>query len=294
MPCELAGRAGRLDRDEVRVLRLVDLIAGHQVVAHAEVQRQAVVDAPVVLEVGGELLHRDVRRRVAVADRDQRDRPVHVVGDVGVEHRALAGVEGDEQARLVDEVDADLEVVAEAAQAALVPREVVAELVLLSARSSAACCRWRRSSRRSGSSRWAPSCARRSCCAKSANWKMNSFSFDPPITQLWLRLIELYLLVLSPQLSNVLLGAALYGCEFCRGRSAPTGTGSALRFAVTLPVNGVSRYGTAKTPSCAREQPLGVDRLRLVLVASLDGEEEVRLDPSAIGPPKLPPNWLRR
>ena len=49
---------------------------------------------------------------------------------------------------------------------------------------------------------------------KSAYWKMNSFSFDPAITQLWFRLIELYLFVLSPQLSNVLLGAALYGCEF--------------------------------------------------------------------------------
>ena len=48
---------------------------------------------------------------------------------------------------------------------------------------------------------------------KSAYWKMNSFSFDPPITQLWFRLIELYLFVLSPQLSKVLLGAALYGCE---------------------------------------------------------------------------------
>ena len=49
---------------------------------------------------------------------------------------------------------------------------------------------------------------------KSANWKMNSFSFDQPITQLWFRLIELYLFALSPQLSKVLLGAALYGCEF--------------------------------------------------------------------------------
>src|SRR5512140_28538 len=41
--------------------------------------------------------------------------------------------------------------------------------------------------------------------AKLAYWKMNSFSFDPPSTQLWFRLIELYLFVLSPQLSNVLL-----------------------------------------------------------------------------------------
>ena len=38
---------------------------------------------------------------------------------------------------------------------------------------------------------------------KSAYWKMNSFSFWPGSTQLWFTLIELYLLVLSPQLSGV-------------------------------------------------------------------------------------------
>src|SRR5258705_7229336 len=47
-----------------------------------------------------------------------------------VEDRALAGVEGDEEVRLVDEVDAHLEVVADAAHTGLVPREVVAELEL--------------------------------------------------------------------------------------------------------------------------------------------------------------------
>src|SRR5262245_20314469 len=36
--------------------------------------------------------------------------------------------------------------------------------------------------------------------AKSAYWKMNSFSFAPPSTQLWLRLNELNLFVLVPQL----------------------------------------------------------------------------------------------
>ena len=41
--------------------------------------------------------------------------------------------------------------------------------------------------------------------AKSAYWKMNSFSFVPPITQLWLTLIELNSFLLSPQL----LGARL-------------------------------------------------------------------------------------
>src|SRR5688572_7251605 len=35
--------------------------------------------------------------------------------------------------------------------------------------------------------------------AKSAYWKMNSFSPLPPTTQLWLALIELNSLVLSPQ-----------------------------------------------------------------------------------------------
>src|SRR5437867_3947620 len=48
---------------------------------------------------------------------------------------------------------------------------------------------------------------------KSAYWKMNSFSFEPPMTQLWFRLIELSVLTLSPQLSNVLWGPAPYGAE---------------------------------------------------------------------------------
>src|SRR5215831_17610250 len=47
--------------------------------------------------------------------------------------------------------------------------------------------------------------------ANVANWKMNSFSFDPASTQLWFRLIEFSLFVLSPQLSNVLVGLAPYG-----------------------------------------------------------------------------------
>ena len=35
--------------------------------------------------------------------------------------------------------------------------------------------------------------------AKSAYWKMNSFSCDPPSTQLWFPLIELNVFALSPQ-----------------------------------------------------------------------------------------------
>src|SRR5262249_29247910 len=49
---------------------------------------------------------------------------------------------------------------------------------------------------------------------KSAYWKMNSFSFAPPSTQLWFTLIELNLFSLSPQLSNVDRRAAPYGCVF--------------------------------------------------------------------------------
>ena len=153
-----AGLAGGLHDHEVGVLRLVELIALDEVVAQAEVERQLVGDRPVVLDVAGVLLQRDVGRGVAVVQRDDRDRPVHVVGEVRVLHDALARVEGDEQARLVDEVDAGLEVVADAAQPADVPREVVAELPLLLLGASAACWGSGRWPRRSGSSRRDPGC----------------------------------------------------------------------------------------------------------------------------------------
>ena len=65
--------------------------------------------------------------------------PFDVVGQVRVGVVGAARRERDEQARLVDEVDAGLEVVAEAAHAGHVPREVVAELDTCAARSSAAC-----------------------------------------------------------------------------------------------------------------------------------------------------------
>ena len=50
--------------------------------------------------------------------------------------------------------------------------------------------------------------------AKSAYWKMNSFSLVPPSTQLWFRLTELNSFVLSPQSLGGVFGAAPYGCEF--------------------------------------------------------------------------------
>src|SRR5829696_7423297 len=48
---------------------------------------------------------------------------------------------------------------------------------------------------------------------KSAYWKMNSLSRDPPSTQLWLTLMELKLFLLSPQLLTGAVGPAPYGCE---------------------------------------------------------------------------------
>ena len=68
---------------------------------------------------------------VAVAEGDRGKRAAHLVRRMGVEDDPLAGVERDEQVRLVDEVHAGLEVVAEAAPAADVPREIVAELELV-------------------------------------------------------------------------------------------------------------------------------------------------------------------
>jgi hypothetical protein len=43
---------------------------------------------------------------------------------------------------------------------------------------------------------------------KSAYWKMNSFSLDPPSTQLWFTLIELNLFSLSPQPLTGVSGSA--------------------------------------------------------------------------------------
>src|SRR3954467_6179856 len=50
--------------------------------------------------------------------------------------------------------------------------------------------------------------------AKSAYWKMNSFSFAPPSTQLWFMLIELNLLVLTPHPFGGTFGSAPYGWFF--------------------------------------------------------------------------------
>ena len=44
--------------------------------------------------------------------------------------------------------------------------------------------------------------------AKSAYWKMNSFSFDPPSTQLWFTLIELNVFSLVPQPLGGVSGSA--------------------------------------------------------------------------------------
>src|SRR5688500_18166336 len=49
---------------------------------------------------------------------------------------------------------------------------------------------------------------------KSAYWKMNSFSFEPPSTQLWFTLIELNVFSLVLQADGAFRRVAPYGCEF--------------------------------------------------------------------------------
>ena len=127
---EPAGGTRRLECDEIGVLRLIDLHAGDEVVAEAKVQRQAARNPPVVLHVCGVLLERNVDVSDSAVARDGLDRSVPFVGQVDVEVVVDAAVEGRKQVRLVDEVDAGLEVVAEAALAGDAPGEIVAELPL--------------------------------------------------------------------------------------------------------------------------------------------------------------------
>jgi len=84
-----------------------------------------------VLDVGGKLLERDVGAREATVLGHAGQRSVHVVRRVDVVVVVRSGVERDVEARLVDEVHARLERVADAPQARHVPGEVVAELPLL-------------------------------------------------------------------------------------------------------------------------------------------------------------------
>ena len=60
------------------------------------VTREPVRHAPVVLDIPGELLGRNICRRVAVADRDSADRSRAIVREMRVEDGALARVERDE------------------------------------------------------------------------------------------------------------------------------------------------------------------------------------------------------
>src|SRR3954462_15047689 len=89
-----------LDRKSTR------LNSSHTIISYAVFcfKKKEIADSPVVLEVGRERFPRDVSRRVTVAHRDQRNRPVDVVGDVGFLDRAPAGDEGDVPARLVVEL----------------------------------------------------------------------------------------------------------------------------------------------------------------------------------------------
>src|SRR5436190_12300825 len=122
---------------------------------------------------------------------------------------------------------------------------------------------------------------------------MNSFSFAPLSTALWLTLIELNLFVLSPQLSTVLLGAAPYGCELLLRAYRTDRYCCAFRFAVTLPVNRFSRYGTGKMPFLSGNSPDVLTACVLSCCVRSTAAKKWALS-LAIGPPKLPPNWFWR
>ena len=141
------------------------------------------------------------------------DRPVALVGQVGVEVVVDAAVERREEVRLVDEVDAGLEVVAESAHAGHAPREVVAELPLRLLGLLRRVRDWRRSRRRWGRARSGSGLLSGIAFLKLANWITTSFSFAPPSTQLWFTLIELNVFSLVLQKLGALRSAAAYGCE---------------------------------------------------------------------------------
>src|ERR1044072_9569306 len=115
---------------------------------------------------------------------------------------------------------------------------------------------------------------------------MNSFSFAPPSTQLWFKFTELNLLMLSPQLSNVLLGAALYGCELLLRAYRTDRYWDGLTFDVTLPVNRFSRYGTAKMPSRSGHSPCVFTACVVSRCVRSNAAKKCALS-FEIGPPKL-------
>ena len=131
MPVQKARAARSLNLDVVRIECLIDLNTVDEVIPQAEVQGQPVVHTPVVLDVERVLIQRDIGFRRAAVEGDGRERPVDVVVEVVVGVVVRSGVEGDEERRLVNIVEAGLHVVAHAAHAFHVPREVVAELPFL-------------------------------------------------------------------------------------------------------------------------------------------------------------------
>ena len=186
------------------------------------------------------------------------DRPVDVVGRGGCTATTpLPELKVMIEARLVDEVHAGLDVVADAALAGEVPREVVAELPLLLLGASAACWALADRRRRSGTSGTGSWLLAVMSFAKSAYWKMNSFSLLPPSTQLWFRLTELNVVrAVAPVARRRGWGwrrrAASSGC----GRSAPTGSCVGLMFAVTFTLSSVLAVRRGVDAVLRREQAL--------------------------------------
>ena len=129
---ERAGLARLVEDHEVRILRLIDRHPGDQVVAESEVQRQP--DRSRASRPGRSMAYCFIG---VLASAEPPFRLTDESGPLTLLSRcvyavpARAGVEREEQVRLVDEVHAGLEVVPEAAHAGHVPGEVIAELPLV-------------------------------------------------------------------------------------------------------------------------------------------------------------------
>ena len=127
---EPARRRRRGQCNVVRHVRLVEVEAGNQVIAEADIDGQAIVHPPVILNVEPVLVHRQIRRCTRLVACDEFDRAIHVVKEMPIGVVGAAGRERDVQPRLVDVVHAGLEIVPKASHARYTPGEIVLELEL--------------------------------------------------------------------------------------------------------------------------------------------------------------------
>ena len=276
---EAAGAPGCLEHLEVRVGVLIDRHTVHVIPPDAEVQRQPIVHAPVVLDVE--------RVEVEFGMLTSAAPPLIetcVNGPVQVVRCHRVGVFGD--CPLLNVMNRCGSWMKLTPALKSWPRPPIPPMLQEKSLRNCHffCCGLlrcvgvlRRCSRRSGRSvRIQAVGADR--VAKSAYWKMNSFNFDPPSTQLWFTLIELKEFSLvphdrsaaSPQLRAVRLRV---GVPAVAHRQVLLRVICVVHLARSADSRGT---GVVKTPSWSREQPERVDDLQRVLLRPLERDEEVR------------------